>query len=127
MEYAYTKKVSHSFKKALERTKEVLATEGFGILSEIDVKETMRKKLEVEYDNYVILGACNPSLAHSALQAEKKIGLFLPCNVIVYEEDGAVSVSAILPTAAMGMVNNDNLQEIATQAETKLKAVVDAL
>lgn len=127
MEYAYTKKVTYPFTEAVAQVKEALATEGFGVLSEIDVKETMKKKLGVEYDSYVILGACNPSLAHSALQAEKNIGLFLPCNVIVYEENGTVTIAAVLPTTAMGMINNDTLQEISKQAETKLKSVVDAL
>lgn len=127
MEYAYTKKVSYPFTEALEQTKASLAAEGFGILTEVDVKETMKKKLGVEYDNYVILGACNPPLAHSALQAEKKIGLFLPCNVVVYEEDGAVIVSAIRPSIAMSVITNEALQAVATQAETKLTAAIDAL
>jgi len=127
MEYAFTKKVDYSFDEALAHTKEALKAEGFGILTEVDVKETMKKKLDVQYENYVILGACNPPLAHASLQVDKSIGLFLPCNVIVYEEDGTVNVEAIRPSAAMSIVANDELAKIAAQAEDKLKTVIDAV
>ncbi len=127
MEYAFTKKVEYPFDEALARTKEALKAEGFGILTEVDVKETMKKKLDAQYENYIILGACNPPLAHASLQVKKNIGLFLPCNVIVYEEDGAVFVEAIRPSAAMSIVENDELAKIAAQAEDKLKIVIDAV
>ncbi len=127
MEYAFTKKVEYPFDEALARTKEALKAEGFGILTEVDVKETMKKKLDAQYENYIILGACNPPLAHASLQVKKNIGLFLPCNVIVYEEDGTVFVEAIRPSAAMSIVENDELAKIAAQAEDKLKTVIDAV
>ena len=127
MEYGYKRKVQISFAEAVEKTKAELAKEGFGVLTEIDVKAPLKKKLDVEYENYIILGACNPIFAYQALQAEKEIGLFMPCNVIVYEEGGAVFVSAILPTVAMGMVENTSLAGMGETAEEKLKAVVDAV
>ena len=127
MEYGYKKKVSKFFVEAVEATKEALAKDGFGVLTEIDVKATMKKKLSVDYDNYVILGACNPSFAHEALQTEKEIGLLLPCNVIVYEDTGSVYVSAIVPSVAMSMVENEDLAPIASEVEDKLKKVIDSL
>lgn len=125
--YGYKKQVSASFEGALEKTREELQKEGFGILTEIDVKATLKKKLDVNYDNYLILGACNPSFAYQALQAEKDIGLLLPCNVIVYEQEGKTFVSAIVPTVAMGIVNNEDLRGIAAQVEEKLKKVIDSI
>ncbi len=125
--YGYKKQVSASFEGALEKTREELQKEGFGILTEIDVKATLKKKLDVDYDNYLILGACNPPFAYQALQAEKDIGLLLPCNVIVYEQDGKTFVSAIVPTVAMGMVNNEDLRGIAAKVEEKLKKVIDRI
>ena len=127
MKYGYSKKVDLSFVDAIEATKEALTKEGFGVLTEIDVKATLRKKLDVHHDNYMILGACNPKLAHTALQAEKEIGLLLPCNVIVYEDDAGVHVSAIVPSVAMSMVDNEKLPAIAETVEAKLKNVIDAL
>ena len=124
MNYGYSKQVSLSYIDAIEKTKEELTKEGFGVLTEIDVKTTMKKKLDLDYENYIILGACNPPLAHKALQAEKEIGLLLPCNVIVYESDGKVHVSAIIPSVAMSMVENPKLSEIAQEVEDKLKKVV---
>lgn len=127
MTYGYKREVPLSFAEAVEKTKTELAKEGFGVLTEIDVKATFKKKLDIEYGNYCILGACNPSSALTALQAEKDIGLLLPCNVIVYEESGAVYVSAILPTVAMAMVENSSLTGIATAVEEKLKTVINAI
>ncbi|MEK7148730.1 MAG: DUF302 domain-containing protein [Patescibacteria group bacterium] len=127
MNYGYTKQVALSFQEAKEKIVAALAQEGFGILTEIDVKETLKKKLGVEYGEYVILGACNPPFAYQALQSEKEIGLFMPCNVIVYEKDGSTFVSAILPTAAMGMLDNPALSKIAVEAEAKLKKAIDAV
>ncbi len=123
--YGYKKKVLVSFEKAVEKTHEELQKEGFGVLTEIDVRATLKKKLDVDYDNYIILGACNPPFAYQALQVEKDIGLLLPCNVIVYEQEGEIYVSAILPTVAMSMVENEELRRIAAQVEQKLKQVID--
>ena len=127
MNYSIKKQVDAPFLEAVEKTKAALAAEGFGILTEIDVKATLKKKLDVEYENYLILGACNPALSHRALQAEKGIGLLLPCNVIVYEDEGAVYVSSILPSAAMAAVDNEVVREVAKEAEEKLRAVVDTV
>ncbi len=127
MNYGYKKELNIPFIEAVKKTKAGLAEEGFGILTEIDVKATLKNKLDAEYDNYVILGACNPPFAYQALQAEKEIGLLLPCNVIVYEDGGKVVASAILPTVAMGMVDQPDLAEIAIKVEEKLKKVIDKL
>ncbi len=123
--YGYKKKVLVSFEKAVEKTREELQKEGFGVLTEIDVRATLKKKLDVDYNNYIILGACNPPFAYQALQAEKDIGLLLPCNVIVYEQEGEIYVSAIVPTVAMSIVENEELRRIAAQIEQKLKQVID--
>lgn len=127
MNYYYKKQVSLPFSLAVERTKSELAKEGFGILTEIDVKETLQKKLEKAYDNYIILGACNPPLAYEALRIEKDIGLLLPCNVVVYEDSGSVNVSTIVPSVAMGFVEQEELKPVAGEVGDKLKRVVDAV
>jgi uncharacterized protein (DUF302 family) len=127
MEYGYKRRVPLSFADAVSKTKAELSKEGFGVLTEIDVKATLKKKLDVEYENYLILGACNPPFAFQALKSEKEIGLFLPCNVIVYEEGEETFVSAVLPTIAMSMVENPALAVIAVEVEAKLKKVVDSL
>ena len=125
MKYSYTKQVPLSFREAKEKTTAALAQEGFGILTEIDVKAALKKKLGVEYGEYVILGACNPPFAYQALQAEKEIGVFMPCNVIIYEDGGKTFVSAILPTVTIGAVNNPSLVLIAKTVEQKLKKVIN--
>ena len=125
MEYGYKKQVKLSYIDALRKTRDELQKEGFGVLTEIDVKATLKKKMDVDFNNYTILGACNPPFAFQALQAEKDIGLLLPCNVIVYEAGDMTAVSAILPTVAMSMVENKSLRPIAEQVEAKLKRVVD--
>jgi len=125
MKYGYKRKVPLPFGEAVEKVREELSKEGFGILTEIDVKATLKKKLGIEHENYLILGACNPPLALKALQAEKDIGLFLPCNVIVYEDGGKVFVSAILPTVAMQVVGNPSLADLGKMVEEKLIRVVD--
>jgi uncharacterized protein (DUF302 family) len=127
VEYGYRKKLSISFKEGLEQTKTELTKEGFGILTEIDVKNTLKQKIGIEFDNYTILGACNPQLAYKSLLAEKEIGLLLPCNVIVYEDKGDVYVSAIVPSTAMDMVKNEQLGIIAKEVEGKLKKVIDTI
>ena len=127
MKYGYSKVIALPFAEAVTKITEVLATEGFGVLSTIDVKATMKKKLDLEYENYTILGACNPQFAHQALEAEKEIGLLLPCNVIVYQTGEEVHVSAMLPSAAMSAVENDAIADVAVAVEAKLKRVVDML
>ncbi len=127
MEYGYRKKVGMSYDDALKKLREELPKEGFGILTEIDVKATLKKKLDVDFDRYIILGTCNPPFAYRALQAEKDIGLLLPCNIIVYEDAGEVYISALVPTVAMSMVNNEKLGEVAVAVEAKLKKVIDSV
>ena len=125
MEYKYKKESELSFEDTVMRTKDELSKEGFGVLTEIDVRATLKQKLGVEYGNYIILGVCNPSLAHQALLAEKEVGLFMPCNVIIYEEDGKNFVSAMMPTVALQAMSNSVIEKIAKQAEEKLRRVVD--
>ncbi len=127
MNYAYTKKTTLSFEDALTKTKEELSKEGFGILTEVDVRATMKKKIDADYEGYVILGACNPKCANKALQASKEIGLLLPCNVIVYEESGGVYVSTIMPTVAMSVADVEGLDEVAKTVEEKLVRAIDAV
>ncbi len=127
MNYGIKKQINHSFADTVARVKDELSKQGFGILTEIDVKKTLKSKLHVEWNNYVILGACNPPFAFQALQAEKEIGLFLPCNVIVYEDGGTVYASAIRPTVAMNMVENPALADIAGKVEEKLLEVINNL
>ena len=125
MTYGYKKEVSLTFDETLEKAKSELAKEGFGILTEINVKETLKKKLDKDYDNYVILWACNPPFAYEALTIEKEIGLLLPCNVIIFEENERVFVSAVLPTVAMNVADNTALAELAEKVEEKLKRAID--
>ena len=127
MKYGYTKQVDTSFEEAIDRVKATLAKEGFGVLTEIDVQATLKTKIDVDYEKYVILGACNPQFAHKALLAEKEIGLLLPCNVIVYQDVEKVFVSAIIPTVAMSFVDNNEIISTANEVEVKLKNAVDAL
>jgi len=128
MQYYMQKTVSLTFEKALERVKEELGKEGFGVLTEIDVRETFKKKLDVDFRNYRILGACNPLFAHQALQMEERIGLLLPCNVIVQEAvDGRVEAAAIDPAVSMQTVGNPRLTKLAEQVRAKLRNVIAAL
>ena len=124
--YGFSKTVNLAFNDAIEKVTEELQKEGFGILTEIDVKETLKKKLDVDFKNYKILGACNPPFAHKALQSEEQIGLMLPCNVIVYEnEDGGSVVAAVDPIASMQAVENEKLAEIAGEVKNRLKKVIE--
>ena len=128
MSYYFSKTLGISFDEALLKLTEELKKEGFGILTEIDVKETMKKKMDVDFRKYKILGACNPSLAHKAIQTEDKIGTMLPCNVIVQElSEGKIEVAAIDPVASMQAVENPKLQDVADQVRVKLKKVIDSL
>jgi uncharacterized protein (DUF302 family) len=128
MKYYFSKTITLSFDDAVDRVTEGLKKEGFGILTDIDVTRTLKKKLNVDFKKYRILGACNPHFAYKALQAEDKIGTMLPCNVIVQEVDGGqVEVAAIDPVASMLAVENQSLKEIADQIQEKLKKVIEKL
>lgn len=128
MSYYFTKTMDVDFDGTIEKVTEELKKEGFGILTEIDVKETFKKKLDVDFRKYRILGACNPQMAHKAITTESKIGTMLPCNVIVQEvENGKTEVSAVDPVASMQAVENDSLQPIAKEVREKLKKVIDNL
>lgn len=125
--YGFGAKVGMSYEQAVSRVKELLQSEGFGVLTEIDVKKTMKEKLDAEFRKYVILGACNPTLAHRAFGVELEIGLLLPCNVIVYEDDGGAVVSMMDPIAALGVVGNEKLEPIAQAARERLERVIRQL
>ena len=128
MSYYFSTTLDVPFEKAIETTTAALKEEGFGVLTEIDIKATLKKKLDVDFKKYQILGACNPPLAHKALSAEEHIGLMLPCNVIVQErEDGKVEVAAVDPVASMQAVENDSLGEVAQKVRELLKKVIDNL
>jgi uncharacterized protein (DUF302 family) len=128
MSYYFSTTLDVPFDEALEQVAGALKAEGFGVLTEIDVKATLKKKLDVSFRNYRILGACNPPFAYKALLAEDKIGTMLPCNVIVQElQDGRVEVAAIDPIASMSAVENPELGGIAVQVQAKLKQVVENL
>ena len=126
-QYGYKREIELPFADTVTKVRKELSKEGFGVLTEIDVQATLKKKLDVVSDNYIILGACNPPFAYEALKTEKEIGLFLPCNVIVYVDEGKTFVSAILPTIAMGTIGNSTLSGIANTVEDKLKKVVDSI
>jgi uncharacterized protein (DUF302 family) len=126
--YISTTLKNTTFKDAIEKTTAALKEEGFGVLTEIDIKATLKKKLDADFYNYTILGACNPQMAHQALQAENKIGTMLPCNVIVQErEPGTVEVSAVDPAASMMAVQNDALVSIAKDVQEKLTKVIKSI
>lgn len=128
MAYHNSKTVSTTFEETIERVTEELKNEGFGVLTEIDVKETLKKKLDVDFRKYRILGACNPPLAYKALSEEENIGVMLPCNVIVQEkEGGVVQVSAINPMESMKAVANPRLEEVAATVSSKLAKVIENL
>lgn len=128
MSYYFSKTIQSSFDDAVSRVTEELKKEGFGVLTEINVKETLKKKLDVDFRNYRILGACNPPFAYKALQAEDKIGTMLPCNVVVQEtEPGKIEIAAVDPVASMAAVKNESLAGIAGQVREKLKKVVDSI
>jgi uncharacterized protein (DUF302 family) len=128
MSYYFSKTLTTSFENAIARTTEALEAEGFGILTEIDVAATMKKKLDIEFRPYRILGACNPRFAHRALSLEGKIGTMLPCNVVVQDAgDGTIEVAAVDPVASMQAVDNPELRGVADQVRGKLQTVVDSL
>lgn len=127
--YGLSTTVDLEYAKAVARTKEALAEEGFGVLSEIDIAATLKKKLDVDFRPYVILGACNPPLAHRALTAERDLGLLLPCNVIVYaaDEPGRSVVAAMDPEAALELTSNPEVREVATEVRARLERVLRSI
>ena len=128
MDYYFSKTIETGFDAALEKITQALKNEKFGVLTEIDIKATLKKKLDVDFKKYTILGSCNPSSAHKALQAEDKIGTMLPCNVIVQEiEHEKIEVAAVNPLASMQAVKNKALDEIATEIAEKLKKALESL
>jgi uncharacterized protein (DUF302 family) len=126
-DYGISARLGMPYEQAVEAAKEALKSEGFGVLTEIDVKATLKKKLDVDFRQYIILGACNPPMAYKALSTELEIGLLLPCNVIVYEEGDGSMVSAIDPVEAMAVVDNPKLKPVAEQVKAKLERVIDSL
>ena len=127
MSYYFSKKLNLSFQEAIDRVTSRLKDEGFGVLTEIDVSETLKKKLDVDFRPYRILGACNPPAAYEALKSEDKIGTMLPCNVIVQQHDEQVEVAAIDPVASMQAVRNDRLGEVASEIRERLRRVIESL
>lgn len=129
MDYRMTTTLDLPYERAVERTREALAAEGFGVLSEIDVAATLKKKLDADFRPYVILGACNPPLAHRALTAERDIGVLLPCNVVVYaaDEPGKSVVAAVDPEVSLSRVGNEALRPLAADVKARLSRVLDAL
>ncbi|MGA7933086.1 MAG: DUF302 domain-containing protein [Kovacikia sp.] len=127
MNYHFSKVLSLSFDDAVSKVVKALKEQGFGVLTEIDVQATMKKKLDVEMPHYLILGACNPSFAYQALQLEDKIGTMLPCNVVVQQKPEGIEVSAVDPVASMQAIANPQLEDIAKQISVKLQAVIDGL
>jgi uncharacterized protein (DUF302 family) len=125
MEYGISKTVNLTYEQAIEKVTEELKKEGFGVLTTIDVEETLKKKLNVDFDKYIILGACNPPSAFEALKAEEQIGLLLPCNVIVYEHNGDVKVSAFNASIINMISDNPKLTELSKTITEKLKRVIE--
>lgn len=126
MPYHYSIRMSGTFEDAVAKTKEALSHHGFGVLTEIDVKDTLKKKIGVDFMPYRILGACNPEMAHRALQIEPHIGAMLPCNVIVRQtEDGTMEVSAVDPVKSMQAIDNEHLKEVASEVRALLVSAID--
>ena len=127
VDYSLAIETDRGFDEVLQATRDALAAEGFGVLTEIDVKATMKAKLDVDRDEYLILGACNPPLAHKALEAEPELGVLLPCNVVVYRTGGKTRVSAVAAEQMLGMVGNDDLAPVATEVAQRLDRVLAAV
>jgi uncharacterized protein (DUF302 family) len=127
MKYGFSKTTDYSFEQAIEKVTEELKKEGFGVLTTIDVKDTLKKKIDVDFKKYTILGACNPKLAHGALQLEEELGLLLPCNVIVYEKNEKTVVSIFDPIVMTTLVENPEMKPVAEEVKTKLQRVLEAV
>jgi uncharacterized protein (DUF302 family) len=124
MEYGFSKTVDIPYEQAIEKVTAELKKEGFGVLTSIDVKETLKQKINVDFKKYAILGACNPPIAHRALQEEEDLGLLLPCNVVVYEKDNKTRVSIFDPMVMTWIMENDNIKPIATEVQERLQRVL---
>ena len=127
MQYGFSKTVDMSYEQTIEKVTAELKKEGFGVLTSIDVKETLKQKINVDFKKYAILGACNPPIAHKALQEEEDLGLLLPCNVIVYEKDNKTRVSIFDPMVMTWIMENDQMKPIATEVQEKLQRVLKAI
>lgn len=127
MQYGFSKTTDYTFNQAIEKVTDELKKEGFGVLTTIDVKNTLKNKLNVDFKNYTILGACNPPLAHRALQTEEELGLLLPCNVVVYEKDNKTVISIFDPMLMTQVIDNKNIVPIATEVKDKLQRVLEAV
>lgn len=127
MQYGFSKTVDMPLEQTIEKVTAELKKEGFGVLTSIDVKETLKQKINVDFKKYTILGACNPPIAHKALQEEEELGLLLPCNVIVYEKDDKTRVSIFDPMVMTWIVENDQMKSIATEVQEKLQRVLKAI
>lgn len=127
MQYGFSKTTDYSFNQAVEKVTDELKKEGFGILTTIDVKDTLKNKINVDFKNYTILGACNPPIAHKALQTEEELGLLLPCNVVVYEKDNKTVVSIFDPMMMTKLIDNDEMIPIATEVKERLQRVLEAV
>jgi uncharacterized protein (DUF302 family) len=127
MEYGFSKTVDMPYEQAIEKVTAELKKEGFGVLTFIDVKETLKQKINVDFKKYAILGACNPPIAHRALQEEEELGLLLPCNVIVYEKDGRTRVSIFDPMVMTWIMENDQMKPIAAEVQERLQRVLEAI
>ena len=127
MQYGFSKTVDMSYEQTIEKVTAELKKEGFGVLTSIDVKETLKQKINVDFKKYIILGACNPPIAHKALQEEEELGLLLPCNVIVYEKDDKTRVSIFDPMVMAWIMENDQMKPIATEVQEKLQRVLKAI
>lgn len=127
MKYGFSKTTNYTFEEAIQKVTDELKKEGFGVLTTIDVKDTLKKKLDVDFKRYTILGACNPPLAHQALQAEEELGLLLPCNVIVYEKENKTVVSVFDPMIMAQIIDNSDMKPIAEEVKKKLEKVLEAV
>jgi uncharacterized protein (DUF302 family) len=127
MKYGFSKTTDYGFEQAVEKVTEELKKEGFGVLTTIDVKETLKKKIDVDFIKYTILGACNPKLAHGALQIEEEIGLLLPCNVIIYEKNDKTVVSVFDPRVMTLVIENPEMKPVAEEVKNKLVKVLEAV
>ncbi|MBK7229604.1 MAG: DUF302 domain-containing protein [Ignavibacteriales bacterium] len=127
MQFGFSKITDYSFEQAIEKITEELKKEGFGILSSIDFKDTFNKKLSVDYKKYIVLGACNPPLAHKALQADEEVGLFLPCNIAVYEKDGKTNISVFDPIFITTVIDNPQIKSVAEEVKKKLARVLETV
>ena len=127
MQYGFSKTTDYNFEQAIDKVTEELKKEGFGVLTSIDMKETLKKKINVDFKKYTILGACNPALAHQALLAEEELGLLLPCNVIVYEKNDKTVVSIFDPNVMAYLIDNPEMKFVAEEVKNKLQKILEAV